>query len=299
MLDVSGSMHGFPLDTAKALMRDLLPRLRPVDRSTSSSSPAASFVLSPGESLDATPEHVRRALDTFDHQQGGGGTELMQALRTAYDLPRADRRVARSVVVVTDGYVGVEAQAFRFVRERLYEASCFAFGIGSSVNRGAHRGAGARRPGRAVRRALPERRPRRRGTARADHRSPGALADSATGPRASMPVRSCPARLPDLLAERPVTLLGRYHGAPRRQDRHHRPVGHRPLPARASTSRPSRRGGRTRRCACSGPGAGWTCSWTSSTWGRRRRSRTRSPSSAWRTASSPPSPRSWPSTPRS
>ncbi len=33
-------------------------------------------------------------------------------------------------------YVGVEAQAFRFVREHLSEASFFAFGIGFSVNRG-------------------------------------------------------------------------------------------------------------------------------------------------------------------
>ena len=32
MVDVSGSMHGFPLDTAKALMRDLLGKLRPTDR---------------------------------------------------------------------------------------------------------------------------------------------------------------------------------------------------------------------------------------------------------------------------
>ena len=44
--------------------------------------------------------------------------------------------MSRTVVVVTDGYVGVEAQAFRFIREHLAEANLFAFGIGSSVNRG-------------------------------------------------------------------------------------------------------------------------------------------------------------------
>ena len=44
--------------------------------------------------------------------------------------------MSRTVVVVTDGYVGVEAQAFRFIRERLADANLFAFGIGSSVNRG-------------------------------------------------------------------------------------------------------------------------------------------------------------------
>src|SRR5262249_2720309 len=53
-----------------------------------------------------------------------------------YNIPRKSRNVSRTVVVVTDGYVGVEAQAFRMVREHLDEANLFAFGIGSAVNRG-------------------------------------------------------------------------------------------------------------------------------------------------------------------
>ncbi len=213
VLDVSGSMHGFPLDTAKALMRDLLPRLRPVDRFNIVFFSGGSFVLSPGESLPATPENVRQALATYEQQQGGGGTELLQALRTAYDLPRADRRIARSVVVVTDGYVGVEAQAFRLVRERLPEASCFAFGIGSAVNR-------------ALIEAL----------ARAGQGEPTIVLSAKDATPAAerleriiaAPVLSqiryqvegleasdvLPGALPDLLAERPVTLLGRYRGVP-------------------------------------------------------------------------------------
>src|SRR5436305_11353558 len=43
--------------------------------------------------------------------------------------------LSRSVVVMTDGYVGDEAQAFKFVREHLGDANLFAFGIGTSVNR--------------------------------------------------------------------------------------------------------------------------------------------------------------------
>jgi Ca-activated chloride channel family protein len=213
VLDVSGSMHGFPLDTAKALAHDLLPRLRPQDRFNVVFFSGGALVLSPGGSLAATSENVRRALDTFDHLEGGGGTELLQALQTAYDLPRADRRIARSVVVVTDGYVGVEAQAFRLVRERLSEASCFAFGIGSSVNR-------------ALIEAL----------ARAGQGEPtivlsprdAAAAASRLERIIAAPVLSqlryevqgldatdvLPGALPDLLAERPVTLLGRYRGVP-------------------------------------------------------------------------------------
>ena len=100
---------------------------------------------------------------------GGGGTELMGGLRAQLRDPAGDSAgISRTVVVVTDGYVGVEAQAFRFIRERLDEANLFAFGIGSSVNRGADRGDGAGRAGRAVRRARAprRRRPRPRSCAR-------------------------------------------------------------------------------------------------------------------------------------
>ena len=31
MVDISGSMHGFPLDTAKAVLRELIGDLRPSD----------------------------------------------------------------------------------------------------------------------------------------------------------------------------------------------------------------------------------------------------------------------------
>jgi Ca-activated chloride channel family protein len=39
------------------------------------------------------------------------------------------------VVIVTDGYVSVETQAFDLIRAKLGEANVFVFGIGSSVNR--------------------------------------------------------------------------------------------------------------------------------------------------------------------
>src|SRR5690606_26771627 len=78
--------------------------------------------------------NIRRALRMLDEQGAGGGTELIPALRSALALP-ADQERARSFVVVTDGFVTVEREAFRLVRENLASANLFAFGIGSSVNR--------------------------------------------------------------------------------------------------------------------------------------------------------------------
>jgi len=70
----------------------------------------------------------------IDDQRGGGGTELMGALKTAMTLPQ-DEGWSRNIVVVTDGYVSCEQSAFQYIRESLGEANVFAFGIGSSVNR--------------------------------------------------------------------------------------------------------------------------------------------------------------------
>jgi Ca-activated chloride channel family protein len=134
LLDVSGSMFGFPLDTTKALMSDLAKGLRPTDLVNVVLFAGASRTLWP-QSQPATSANLRAMLDLISRQTGGGGTELLGGLQAAYAVPRTTAAFSRSVVVVTDGYVGVEAQAFDFVRSHLSQANLFAFGIGSSVNR--------------------------------------------------------------------------------------------------------------------------------------------------------------------
>jgi Ca-activated chloride channel homolog len=133
VLDVSGSMYGFPLDTAKVLMRDLVGGLRPVDRFNILFFSGGSWLLA-SESLPATPENLREAMAAVEQMRGGGGTELAAALQRALDLPAGDG-VSRSTIVVTDGYVGAEADVFERIRNNLDRSNLFAFGIGSSVNR--------------------------------------------------------------------------------------------------------------------------------------------------------------------
>ncbi len=133
ILDVSGSMHGFPLDTAKVLLGDLLGQLHPGDSFNLLLFAGGSSVLAE-RSLPATPANLQRALSLIHTQRGGGGTELLPALRRALALPRDPNR-ARSVVIVTDGYVTVEKAAFDLIRKNLGNANVFTFGIGSGVNR--------------------------------------------------------------------------------------------------------------------------------------------------------------------
>jgi Ca-activated chloride channel family protein len=146
VLDVSGSMFGFPLDTAKVLISQLIAELRPTDTFNVLLFSGDSQLLSP-QSLPATSENVQQAVALIDRQRGGGGTELEAALRVVAGLPRAEH-VSRSVVVLTDGYIAEERGAFELVTQNVQNTNVFAFGIGSSVNRHlieglAHAGGGA------------------------------------------------------------------------------------------------------------------------------------------------------------
>jgi Ca-activated chloride channel family protein len=212
VLDVSGSMRGFPLDTAKQLMGDLLSSLKPSEYFNVVAFAGNAGVLS-AQSLPATPSNVQGALTSIGSLPGGGGTNLMDALRTSYALPRpAGSAMSRSVVVITDGYVSVEPQAFRFIRQHLGEANVFSFGIGSSVNR-----------------ALIE------GVARAGRGSPFVVLDPAEAPGKTAKFRQyvesplltnvqlkfqgvnaydvIPQKLPDLMADRPLVAFGKYRGS--------------------------------------------------------------------------------------
>ena len=133
VVDISGSMHGFPLNTAKKLLRNLIGHLRPSDTFNVILFAGGSRVMDPA-SVAATPQNVRRAIQLIDKQRGGGGTELLAAMRNGFTLPR-DEAYSRTMIVVTDGYIGAEREVFAEIQNNLDRTNVFAFGIGSSVNR--------------------------------------------------------------------------------------------------------------------------------------------------------------------
>jgi Ca-activated chloride channel family protein len=133
IVDVSGSMHGFPLDISKKLLEDLISKLRQTDKFNVLLFAGGSSVMSES-SVAATPENIRNAVNLIERQRGGGGTELLPALQRALALPNAEG-YSRTIVIATDGYVTVEEQAFDLIRKNIGNANMFTFGIGSSVNR--------------------------------------------------------------------------------------------------------------------------------------------------------------------
>jgi Ca-activated chloride channel family protein len=132
VVDVSGSMNGFPLDTARLMLRELVGGLRPQDRFNVLLF-AGSCRFLHEESVPATAENIARALALID-VDASGSTELIQALQRVYALP-AREGVSRTIAVITDGYVTVEREALNLTRRHLGDANLFMFGIGSSVNR--------------------------------------------------------------------------------------------------------------------------------------------------------------------
>lgn len=133
VVDVSGSMDGYPLNTSKKLLKDLIGNLRPTDQFNVILFAGDSTLLSP-QSLPANQDSIDKAIKLIEQQRGSGGTELLPALQQAMSLPR-QQSISRSVVLVTDGYVSGEDGVFEHIRENLNKCNVFAFGIGSSVNR--------------------------------------------------------------------------------------------------------------------------------------------------------------------
>lgn len=133
ILDRSGSQSGLPLQKARETMLYILDHLNPRDTFQ-----VMSF--SNGiELLFAKPQPV--SADTIDEAkkyvanlQADGGTEMMQAVEIANEIPAADHRL-RVFAIMTDGYIGDDKQVIDFVKTTRAKSRWFAFGTGNSVNR--------------------------------------------------------------------------------------------------------------------------------------------------------------------
>lgn len=211
VLDVSGSMSGYPLNTAKELIRNLVSDLRETDTFNLILFSGASIQMAE-KSVPASEDNIKKAIQIIEEQEGAGGTELAPALRDAIAIPGRED-VSRSIVVITDGYIYGEKEIFEIIHENIGSSDFFSFGIGRGVNRN-----------------LIE------GIAKTGQGEPFVVTDqdeaSETAERFKTYIQSPvmtdinvkfngfdvydvePAILPTLFAQRPIVLLGKWRGEP-------------------------------------------------------------------------------------
>jgi len=213
VVDVSRSMKGFPLETAKLLMERLLVDFKTTDFLNVVLFAGKSVMLNSTGSLNAAEGNIRKAISLLDGPTGDDGTGLTAALQAAYTIPRPETHVSRSLVVITDGYVDAEAQVFKFVREHLDEANLFAFGVGVSVNRdliGSLARAGQGKPFVCL----------RSDQAAAETEKFRTYVKTPVLTKASVTFEGfdvydqIPMKLPDLMAQSPIAVIAKYRGAP-------------------------------------------------------------------------------------
>jgi Ca-activated chloride channel family protein len=209
VVDVSGSMSGFPLETAKSLLTRLIGQLRPTDYFNVVLFAGDSTVLSENP-LQADAANLESAIRLLNDQRGNGGTELLPAIQRAMTLPR-QQDISRNIVLVTDGFVSGEQGVFDYIRANLNQSNVFAFGIGSAVNRYLIEGvarAGMGEPFIVI-----------------DESQASAIAEKfrmyiQTPVLTNIHIRSVgfdtydvhPVSFPDLLAQRPLILFGKWRG---------------------------------------------------------------------------------------
>ena len=211
IVDVSGSMHGFPLNISKKLLKDLIGKLRPTDRFNVLLFAGSSHLMSE-RSLPATPDNIMRAINTIERQRGGGGTRLLPALKRALSLPKTEG-CSRSVVIATDGYVSVEEEAFDLIRNNLGQANMFTFGIGSSVNRHLIEGMARVGMGEPFVITKPEEANKQANRFRKLIASPVLTGIKVDFGRFEV-YDVEPPSIPDVLADRPVIMFGKWRGRP-------------------------------------------------------------------------------------
>ncbi len=132
VLDTSGSMSGFPIEKAKESMKLALDNLYPYDTFNLITFAGDEHILFPGP-VPATKENLAKAQAFLETRAGGGGTEMMKAIKASMD-PSDKQDHVRIVCFMTDGYVGNDMQIIDEVQKHP-NARVFSFGIGSSVNR--------------------------------------------------------------------------------------------------------------------------------------------------------------------
>jgi hypothetical protein len=138
LVDVSGSMRGEPTEKVKGAMKEMLELCRAGKDTVQDTVQVVTFA---GQAhqlfekpLPVNEANTARAIAFSQAQSGSGGTEMLKGVTLAMDQPVDAERI-RIIVMLTDGYIGNEAQIIEHVGKKCGDRIRFwAIGIGQSPN---------------------------------------------------------------------------------------------------------------------------------------------------------------------
>jgi Ca-activated chloride channel family protein len=133
LLDTSGSMSGEPLAQACRILSALIDTLGEADQLELIQFSSAPRRWRPVP-LAVTPAVKREALEWLGSRSAGGGTEMLAGIQEALAARRSESQ--RQVLLVTDGFIGFEAEVVGAIAAREFPATrVHTIGVGSAVNR--------------------------------------------------------------------------------------------------------------------------------------------------------------------
>jgi Ca-activated chloride channel family protein len=133
LCDVSGSMSGEPTAKVIEAMQGMLKLCRPQDtlQVVTFAGQATKLFDKP---VPVNDENIGKALGFSAGFEGRGGTEMLKGVQMAIDEP-IDKERLRIVVMLTDGYIGNEAEIIEHVGKHCGDQIRFwCVGIGSAPN---------------------------------------------------------------------------------------------------------------------------------------------------------------------
>ena len=135
LMDTSGSQMGEPLLKCQELMRRFIHGLNPNDTFTIIDFSNTARKLSE-KPLANTPKNIAAAIKYINRLNANGGTELLNGIQEVLNFPPPPAGRLRSIVMLTDGYIGNEKAVLAEVQDKLQPGNrLYSFGVGSSVNR--------------------------------------------------------------------------------------------------------------------------------------------------------------------
>ena len=215
LVDVSGSMRGDKTAKVIQAMGEMLKQCRAQDtvQVITFANRSNKLFSSP---VPVTEANIRKALDFSAGLQGSGGTEMLKGVQMAIDEPLDAERL-RIVVMLTDGFIGNEAEIIEHVGKKCGDRIRFwAIGIGSSPNMFLIDGVARQGGGMGKELGLND------DTVALTHevmtRIQRAQLSQVQLDWGGVAVsQTYPARIPELWAGRPIILFGRYAGSASRQ----------------------------------------------------------------------------------